>query len=79
MGEELDRMEALAMSISDGEAVDWESVERSSPDEERRQVIHFLRVVAEIAQGRDWDAPALEPAAGSDRAPDVASGAAMKS
>src|SRR5436309_11330359 len=65
-------MEALAMSISDGQAVDWEAAERSMPDERRREVIHYLKLVAEIAVGRGWDPEAGAAAVGSDRSRDLA-------
>src|SRR5262245_50450331 len=49
-------MEALAMSISNEEAVDWDAAARDSHGSQQREFVRWLRLVTEIAQGRAPDA-----------------------
>ena len=55
---EQDKLLALALSISDGQAVDWDAVEDRASDAAERELIHFLRDVLRIAQA--GDGPAAE-------------------
>ena len=45
-----DRLLALAASVSDGEAVDWEKAEQEAEDDEQRKVVRALRDLSSIAK-----------------------------
>jgi serine/threonine-protein kinase len=45
--EDLDKLFEL---VADGEAVDWDALERAAPDEESRALLRRLRLIAEVGQ-----------------------------
>jgi hypothetical protein len=45
--EDLDKLFEL---VADGDAVDWDALERGAPDEESRALLRRLRLIAEVAQ-----------------------------
>ena len=50
MSGESDDLGKLVESVADGESVDWDELERAAPDEESRQLIRQLRLIAEVAE-----------------------------
>ena len=50
-----DRLQDLATSVADGQAVDWEQVEQEAGDEEQRKVVRALRELSGIAEAhQSW-------------------------
>src|SRR5262245_6710180 len=44
-----DDLNKLFESVADGEAVDWDALEREAPDEDSRALLRQLRLIAEVA------------------------------
>lgn len=45
-----DVLDKLAESVADGDSIDWESLERLPPNDARRRLLEYLRIVDEIAE-----------------------------
>ncbi|PYQ57370.1 MAG: hypothetical protein DMF53_22875, partial [Acidobacteria bacterium] len=61
-----DRLQDLATSIADGQAIDWERVEEETDGEDQRRLVRALREISGIAEAhQSWhDSPASPAALG---------------
>jgi serine/threonine protein kinase/tetratricopeptide (TPR) repeat protein len=65
-----DRLEDLATSIADGQAVDWNRVEQETDGEDQRRLVHALREISGIAEAhQSWHGSPASPAGPGEPAP----------